>query len=111
MRWSGPPFVFSTVVFADGLHKQALDLRQGEGFFRKSIKLGFAQNLCQRGHALHSGSTGDKPVRPFPAVAFLVLGSTVFELLLFVPELRELAFVFCFLSFQLGDGFLFCRNT
>ena len=111
MRWSGPPFVFSTVVFADGLHKQALDLRQGEGFFRKSIKLGFAQNLCQRGHALHSGSTSDQPVRPFPAITFLVVASAVFNLLLFVPELGKLAFIGGDLGFQFGDRFMFFQNT
>ena len=111
MRYSAPPFLFSPVVFIDRFHKKALDLRDGKGFFGKGIKLGFSQSLCQRGHALHSGPTGDEPVRPFPAVAFLVVAAAVFKLLLFVPELRELAFVFCFLSFQLGDGFLFCRNT
>ena len=50
-------------------------------------------------------------MRPFPVVAFLVVAAAVFKLLLFVPELRELAFVFCFLSFQLWDGFLFCHSA
>ena len=93
MRWSGPPFVFSTVVFVDRFHEQTLDLRQGEGFFRKGVELSFSQNLCKRSHALNSSSTGDKPVRPFPAVAFLVVGGTVFKLLLFVPELCKLALI------------------
>ena len=98
-------------MFVDGLHEQALDFRQGEGFFRKSIKLGFAQNLCKRSHTLDGSSMGDKPVRPFPAVAFFVVGGTVFKLLLFVPKLGELALIGGNLGFQFGNGFLFGHRT
>ena len=110
MRWSiTPKLIF--VVLVDGLHEQTLDLWQGEGFFRKGVKLGFAQHLRQRGYALHSGSTSDKPVCPFPAVTFFVVGSTVFKLLLFVPELGKLALIGGNLGFQFGDGFLFCNSA
>ena len=111
MRWSGPPFVFSAVVFVDSLHKQALGLRQGEDFFCKGVELSFSQNLCKRSHTLNSSSTGDKPVRPFPAVAFLVVGGTVFKLLLFVPELGKLALIVGDFIFQLGDSFLLCHSV
>ena len=98
-------------MFVYGFHKQALDLRDGKGFFRKSVKLGFAQNLCQRGHALNGSSTGNQPVRPFLAVAFFIVGGTVFKLLLFVPELGKLALIGGDLGFQFGDGFLFGHGT
>ncbi len=98
-------------MFVDGLHKQALDLRQGEGFFHEGIELSFAQHLRQRGHTLHSGSTSDQPVRPFPAVTFFVVGGTVFKLLLFVPELGKLALIGGDLGPQFGDGFLFRHST
>jgi len=111
MRWSGPPFVFSTVVFVDGLHEQAPDLRQGKGFFCKGIELYFGQNLCQRCYAFNGCPTGDEPVRPFPAVTFFVVGGTVFKLLLFVPELGKLALIGGNLGLQFGDGFLFRHST
>ena len=112
MRYSTPLFLFSPVVFVDRFHKQALDLRDGkEGFFRKGVKLGFGQNLCQWSNAFNSCSTGDKVVRPFAPISLFVVGDTVFKPLLFVLELRELAFIFRFLSFQLWDSFLFCRST
>ena len=98
-------------MFVYGFYKQALDLRDGKGFFCKGIELCFGQNLCQRGYTLHSGSTSDQPVRPFPAVAFFVVGGTVFKLLLFVPELGKLAFIVSDLGFQFGDGFLFCHSA
>ena len=98
-------------MFVDPFHQQALDLRDGKSFFSKGVKLGFGQNLCQRGHALHSGSTSDQPVRPFPAVAFLVVAAAVFKLLLFVPELGKLALIGGDLGFQIGDRFLFCHNA
>ena len=98
-------------MFVDGLHEQALDFRQGEGFFRKGVKLGFGQNLCQRCNAFNSCATGDKVVRPLAPITFFVVGDTVFKLLLFVLELRKLAFIFRFLGFQLGDGFLFCDSA
>lgn len=83
--------------------EQALDLWQGEGFFRKGVELSFSQNLCKRSHALNSSSTGDKPVCPFPAVALFIVGGTVFKLLLFVPELGKLAAISAFSS-----GMIFC---
>ena len=98
-------------MFVDGLHEQTLDLRQGKGFFCKGIELGFAQNLCQRGDAFDGGSTGDKVVRPFPAVTFFVVGDAVFKLLLFVPELGKLTLIGSDLGFQFRDGFLFWHST
>ena len=98
-------------MLVDGLHEQALDLRDGKSFFSKGVKLGFAQNLCKRGHALHSGPTGDEPVRPFPAVTLFIVDGTVFKLLLFVPELGKLALIGGNLGFQFGDGFLFCYSA
>ena len=97
-------------MFVDCLHEQTLDLRQGKDFFGKGVELGFAQNLCQRGNTFDSRSTGDKVVRPFAPISFFVVGDAVFNLLFFVLELLELAFVFRFLGFQFGDGFLFCHN-
>ena len=91
--------------------EQALDLRQGEGFFRKGVELSFSQNLCKRSHALNSSSTGDKPVCPFPAVALFIVGGTVFKLLLFVPGLGKLALTGGDLIFQFRDGFLFRHST
>ena len=82
-----------------------------ENSFCKGIELGFAQNLCQRCYALHSGPMGDEPVRPFPAVAFFVVGGTVFKLLLFMTELGKLALIGRDLGFQFGDGFLFGHGT
>ena len=98
-------------MFVDRFHEQALDLRDGKGFFRKSIELGFAQNLCQRGYAFNGCATSDKVVRPLAPITFLVVGDAVFKLLFFVLELSELSFIFRFLSFQLGDGFLFCHSA
>ena len=77
-----------------------------ENSFCKGIELGFAQNLCQRCYALHSGPTGDQPVRPFPAVAFLIVAAAVFKLLLFVPELGKLVLIVSDLGFQFGDSFV-----
>ena len=87
-------------MLVDGLHEQALGLRQGEGFFRKGVKLGFGQNLCQRCDTFNGCATGDKVVRPLAPISFFVVGDTVFKLLFFVLELRELAFIFRYLSFQ-----------
>ena len=98
-------------MFVDRFHKQALDLRDGKGFFRKGVKLGFAQHLCQRCYTLHSGPTGDQSVCPFPAVAFLIVAAAVFKLLLFVPEPGKLALTGGDLIFQFGDGFLFGHGT
>ena len=98
-------------MLVDGLHEQALDLRQGEGFFHEGIELRFTQNLCQRGYAFNGCSTGNEPVRPFPAVTFFVVGGTVFKLLLFVPELGKLTLTGGDLGFQLGDGFLLGHGT
>ena len=98
-------------MFVDHFHEQALDLRQGEGFFRKGVELSFSQNLCKRSHALNSSSTGDKPVCPLPAVTLFVVGGTVFKLLLFVPELGKLALIGGYLGFQFRDGFLFGHGT
>ena len=111
MRYSTPLFLLLPVVFVDRFHKQALDLRQGKSFFRKGVKLGFSQNLCQRCDAFDSSTTGDKVVRPLAPISLFIVGDTVFKLLFFVLELRELAFIFCFLSFQFGDGFLFCHSV
>ena len=110
MRWSiTPKPIF--VVLVDGLHEQTLDLWQGEGFFRKGVKFGFAQHLRQRDYTLYSGSTSNQPVRPFPAVTLFIVDGTVFKLLLFVPELGKLALIGGNLGFQFGDGFLFCHST
>ena len=80
MRWPiTPKLIF--VVLVDGLHEQTLDLWQGEGFFRKGVKFGFAQHLRQRDYTLHSGSTSNQPVRPFPAVTLFIVDGTVFKLL------------------------------
>ena len=98
-------------MFVDRFHKQALDLMDGKGFFRKGVKLGFSQNLCQRCDAFNGCTTGDKVVRPFAPITFFVVGNTVFKLLFFALELREFSFIFRFLRFQLGDGFLFCHSV
>ena len=84
--------------------------RDGKCFFRKCIKLGFGQNFCQLCYAFNRSATGDKAVHPLAPIFFFVVGDTVFKLLLFVLELRELAFIFCFLGFQLRDGSLFCHS-
>ena len=98
-------------MFVDRFHEQALDLRDSKGFFRKGVKLGFGQNLCQRCDAFNGCATGDKVVRPFAPISFFVLADAVFNLLLFVLKLREPAFIFRFLCFQLGNGFLFCHSV
>ena len=85
--------------------------KAAEWFFSKGVKLGFGQNLCQRCDAFNGCATGDKVVRPLAPITFSVVGDTVFKLLLFVLELRELAFVFLFLGFQLGNGFLFFHSA
>ena len=92
-------------MFVDRFHKKALDLWDGKGFFGKGIKLGFSQNLCQRCDAFNGCATGDKVVRPLAPISFFVVGDAIFNLLFFVLELRELAFVFRFLRFQLGGWF------
>lgn len=102
--------MFCSIVHVDGLHEQFLDLRQGEGFFRKGVELGFTQHLCERCYALHCGPTGDKPVRPFSAVALFIVATAVFKLL-FVPELVELALIGGDLGFQLRNGFLFWHGS
>ena len=94
-------------MFVDCFHEQALDLRDGKSFFRKGVKLGFGQTLCQRCDTFNGCATGDKVVRPLAPITFFVVGNAVFNLLFFVLELRELAFIFRFLGFQLGNGFLF----
>ena len=111
VRYSTPLFLFCPVVFVDRFHKQALDLRDDKSFFRKGVKLGFGQNLCQRCDTFNGCATSDKVVRPLAPITFFVVGDAVFNLLLFVLELRELAFVFLFLGFQLGDGFLFYHSA
>ena len=93
-------------MFIDRFHKQAFDLRDGKSFFSKGIKLGFGQNLCQRCNAFDGCATGDKVVRSLAPTSFFVVGDTVFNLLLFVLELRELAFIFRFLGFS--SGIVFC---
>ena len=107
MRYSTPLFLFCPVVFVDRFHEQAFDLRDGKSFFRKCVKLGFGQNLCQRCDTFNGCATGDKMVRPLAPISFFVVGDAVFKLLLFVSELRELAFILRFLGFQFGDSFLF----
>ena len=110
MRWSiTPKLIF--VVLVDGLHEQTLDLWQGEGFFRKGVKFGFGQNLCQRCNAFNSCATGDQPVRPLPSVAFFIIGDAIFKLLLFVPELGKLALIVNDLGFQFRDGFLLFHSV
>ena len=83
MRYSKPLFLFSPVVFVDRFHEQALYLRDGKGFFRKGVKLGFGQNLCQRCDAFNGCATGDKMVRPLAPISFFVVGDAVFKLLFF----------------------------
>ena len=111
MRYSTPLFLFCPVVFVDRFHKQALDLRDGKSFFSKGVKLGFGQNLCQRCDAFNGCATGDKVVRPLAPITFFVVSDAVFNLLFLVLELSDLAFIFRFLGFQLGDGFLFCHSV
>ena len=98
-------------MFVDRFHEQTFGLRQGKSFFGKGIKLGFGQSFCQRCDALDGCTTGDKVVRPFAPISLFVIGDTVFKLLFFVLELSDPAFIFRFLSFQLGDGFLFCYGA
>ena len=98
-------------MFVDRFHEQSLDLRDGKSFFSKGVKLGFGQNLCQWCDAFNGCATGDKVVRPLAPIAFFVVGDTVFSLLFFVLELSDLAFIFRFFCFQLGDGFLFCHSV
>lgn len=95
----------------DGGHEQTLDFRQRECFFRKGVKLGFAQNLYQRLHAFDGRSASDEAVRPFAAVAVLVVAAAVFKLLLSVLELGKLALLGGNFSVQLLDGFLFGHGT
>ena len=89
-------------MFVDRFHKQALDLRDGKSFFSKGVKLGFGQNLCQRCNTFNGCATGDKVVRPLAPISLFVVGDAIFNLLFFVLELRELAFIFRFLCFQFG---------
>ena len=105
MRYSPPLFLFSPVVFVDRFNEQALDLRDGKSFFRNGVKLVFGQNLCQRCDAFNGSTTGDKLVRPLAPISLFVVGDTVFNLLLFVLELRELAFIFRFLGLVPSDNF------
>ena len=91
-------------MFIDRFHKQALDLRGSKSFFCKGVKLDFGQNLCQRCDTFNSCATGDKVVRPLAPIAFFVVGDTVFNLLFFVLELRELAFIFRYLSALCGGN-------
>lgn len=93
-------------MFVDRFHEQALDLRDGKDFFRKSIKLGFSQNLCQRSDAFNGCAKGDKVMRPLAPISFFEVGDTVFMLLLSVPELGKLALIVSDLGFQFEDGFL-----
>ena len=83
----------------------------GKSFFSKGVKLGFGQNLCQRCNTFNGCATGDKVVRPLAPISLFVVGDAIFNLLFFVLELRELAFIFRFLCFQFGDGFLFCHSV
>ena len=94
-------------MFVDRFHKQALGLRDGKGFFCKGVKLGFGQNLCQRCDAFNSYAAGDKVVCPLAPISLFVVVDTIFKPLFLVLELREFALIFRFLSFQLGDSFLF----
>ena len=105
MRWS-----VTSCVIADSFCEQPLHIRQSENLFGKSVKSSFVQSLCLQCNALDSCPTGDKMVRPLPAIALFVVGDTIFKLLLFVLELDELAFVVSDLSLQFGDGFLFCHS-
>ena len=98
-------------MFVDRFRQQALNLRQVKNLFGKGIELGFGQSFCQRCDTLDRHATSDKVVRPLAPITFFVVGDTVFKLLLFVLELRELAFVFRFLRFQFGDSFLFCNSA
>ena len=100
-------FLLGGVVGVDGGHEQTLDFRQSKCFFRKGVELGFGQNLCQRLHAFDGRATGDEPVDPLAAVAFLVVAAAVFQLLLFVLKLGKLALLSGDFGFQLRDGFLF----
>ena len=95
----------------DGGYEQAPDLRQRESLFHKGVKFGFTQNLCQRLHAFDGRAAGDEAVRPFAAVAFLIVDAAVFKLLLSVLELGKLSFLGGNFSFQLRDGFLFGHGT
>ena len=98
-------------MFVDRFRQQALDLRQVKNLFGKGIELGFGQSFCQRCDTLDRRATSDKVVRPLVPITFFVVGNAVFKLSFFVLELRDLAFIFRFLSLQLGDGFLFCHSV
>ena len=91
----------------DGRHEQTFDLWQSKRFFRKGVKLGFAQNLHQRLYAFDGRAVSDEAVRLLAAVAFLVVAAAVFQLLLSVLELGKLAFLGGDFCFQLRDCFLF----
>ena len=104
MRYLTPLFLFSPVVFVDRFHEQALDFWDSKDFFRKGVKLGFGQHLCQRCDTFNGCATGDKVVRPLAPISFFIVGDTVFKLLLFVVELSDLAFIFRFIGFKLGNG-------
>ena len=95
MRWSiTPKLIF--VVLVDGLHEQALDFRQGEGFFHKGVKFGFGQNLCQRCNAFNGCSTGDKMMCPLAPISLFVVGGAVLKALDFMLLLHKLPLE-CFL--------------
>ena len=104
-------FLLDSVVSVDGGHEQAFDLRQSKRFFCKGVELGFSQNLYQRLHAFDGRAAGDEPVGPLAAVAFLVVAAAVFQLLLFVLELGNLALLGGDFSFQLRDCFLFWHGA
>ena len=98
-------------MFVDRFRQQALDLRQVKNLFGKGIELGFGQSFCQRCDTLDRRATSDKVVRPLAPITFFVVGDSIFNLLFFVLELRELAFIFRFLGFQFGDTLLFCHSA
>lgn len=52
-----------------------------------------------------------KVVRPLAPITFFVVGDAVFKLLFFVLELRDLAFIFRFLGFQLWDSLLLFHHV
>ena len=105
VRYSTPLFLFSSVVFIDRLHEQALNLQDGKGFFSKGVKLGFGQNLCQRCDAFNGCATSDKVVRPLAPISLCIVGGAVFKPLDYVLFLYKLAFNFLFLGLQLFDFF------
>lgn len=92
-------------MIADSIREQPLRVWQSKDLFCKSVKLSFAQNLCQWCDAFDGCTTGDKPVCPLAPFSLFVVGGAVLKALDFVLFLRKLPLHLFFLGLQLFDFF------